>query len=57
MLVTSSANIAETATKMKILPNEKMSFASTILIAMSSIKRFKAIYNHTTRLAKKIAKK
>jgi hypothetical protein len=57
MLVTSSADIAETATGVKIPPSGEMSFASTTLIAMSSIKRFKAIYNHTTRLTKEIAKK
>jgi len=57
MLVTSSADIAETATGVKISPSGKMSFASTTSIAMSSIKRFKATYNHTTGLAKEIAEK
>lgn len=52
MLVTRSADIAETATGVKILPSGEMSFASITSLAMSSMKRFKATYNHIMRLAR-----
>lgn len=51
MLVTRSADIAETATGVKIPPSGEMSFALITSLAMSSMKRFKATYNHTMRLA------
>ena len=54
MLVTRSADIAETATGMKIPPSGEMSFASITSLAMSSMKRFKATYNHTMRLAEEV---
>ena len=52
MLVTRSADIAEIATGVKIPPRGEMSFDSITSIAMLSIKRFKATYNHTMRLAR-----
>jgi hypothetical protein len=56
MLVTSSADVAETATGVKIPPSGEMSFASitSMAMAMSSMKRFKATYNHTMGLAREI---
>ena len=54
MLVTRSADIVETATGVKILPSGEMSFASITSMAMSSMKRFKATYNHTMGLAREI---
>jgi len=47
MLVTRSTDIIETATGVKIPPRGEMSFASITSMAMSSMKRFKATYNHT----------
>jgi hypothetical protein len=44
MLVTRSADIAETATGVKIPPSGEMSFPSITSMAMSSMKRFKATY-------------
>jgi hypothetical protein len=52
MLVTRSADIAKTATGVKIPPSREMSFALITLIAMLLIKRFKATYNHTIGLAR-----
>ena len=56
MLITRSADIAETATDIKIPPSGEMSFTSITSLAISSIKRFKATYNHTIRLAREIIK-
>jgi hypothetical protein len=53
MLVTRPADIAETATGVKIPPRGEMSFASITSMAMSSMKRFKATYNHTMGLARR----
>lgn len=55
MLVTRSADIAETATGVKIPPSGEMSFASITSLAMSSMKRSKATYNHTMRLAREVS--
>ena len=52
ILVTSSADIVEIATGVKIPPSGEISFVSIISMAMSSMKRFKATYNYTTGLAK-----
>lgn len=54
MLVTKLADIVETAIGVKILLSKEISFASITLIAMLLIKRFKATYNYTIRLAKEI---
>ena len=54
MLVTRSADIEETATGVKIQPSGEMSFASTTSLAISSMKRFKATYNHIMRLAREV---
>jgi hypothetical protein len=56
MLVTRLADIAETATGVKIPPSREISFASITSIAMSSMKRFKATYNHTIGLARETIK-
>ena len=53
MLVTRSAVIAETATGVKIPPRGEISFVSITSMAMSSMKRFKATYNHTIGLARR----
>jgi hypothetical protein len=54
MLVTSLADIVETAMGVKIPPNGEMSFALIASMAMLSTKRFKATYNHTMGLAMEI---
>lgn len=56
MLVTRLADIAETATSVKIPSSEEISFASITSLTMSSIKRFKATYNYTIRLAREVIK-
>ncbi len=53
MFVTRLANIVETTTRVKISSKKEISFASITSMAMSSMKRFKAIYNYTMGLAKR----
>ena len=52
ILVTSSVEIAKTATGVKIPPSGDISFASITSMAILSIKRFKATYNHTLGLVR-----
>jgi hypothetical protein len=56
MLVTRLVDIVKTAIRVKILLSKEISFALITLIAMLLIKRFKATYNYTIRLAKEIMK-